>query len=190
MKILISGNPSYGLGQALKEQFPGADFASRSNGHDLSTSQAQDEFARQSLKYDVYISCSALHRFHQTLLVGAVANTWLERKHTGRMIVLGSTADTPVKGMLWMYPIEKKALRALCRNIGMLCLGGPDSPPSGFYITYLSVGYLDTPKTEEKHPGKKKISVKLIASTIEWLLQQPPSVNIHEMAVDPVQTLD
>ncbi|MCJ8277260.1 MAG: hypothetical protein HRT44_01815, partial [Bdellovibrionales bacterium] len=123
-KIMVSGNKNYGLANALSKIFPNADFYSRSTSEtDLARYEVREEFAEKSLDYDIYISCSCLSQFRQTLLLEKVYKKWHENNKKGQIICLGSTADTPVKATGWVYPIEKKALRAYCKNLSMDSLG-------------------------------------------------------------------
>lgn len=186
-KILITGNKEYGLAQALAEKFPHADFYSRSNSdYDFNEFDKRNDFAKLSLDYDIFINNSALSSFRQTLLLQKVYSTWVEHEKKGQIISFGSTADTPVKGHQWLYPIEKKALRSLSRNLSLASLGG-QSEPTGIRITYLSMGYLQTPKVEIKHPHAKKIELQYITNTVEWILNQPEHININEISLDPIQ---
>jgi NADP-dependent 3-hydroxy acid dehydrogenase YdfG len=182
--MLIAGNPDYGLSAALSAKFPEAVFASRSNGWDLSQKEAQTRLAKESLAHDVFLSVSCLFDFHQTVLVQEVAKVWHEAKHPGYMIVLGSSADTPVKGSLWLYPAEKKALRAYCRQISQ---GIASTQPPAFKMTYLSPGNMHTPKQDEKMPDTLKLDCDYVAGIIAWLTTQPVDVNISEFCLDRIQ---
>ena len=71
MKILISGNPAYGLAQALNLELADHEltFVSRTTHKlDLTKTENQQVFAEMSLDYDVVIINSALWKFNQTLL--------------------------------------------------------------------------------------------------------------------------
>lgn len=183
MKILIAGNPDYGLSQSLSEKFK-ADFISRSHGSwDLANIEKQKEFANKSLEYDVVISVSCLWGFHQTSLVQELAREWVKHKKDGYIIVLGSSADTPVKGTTWGYPAEKKALRAYCRQITQMISGNDDVT---FKMTYLSPGNMHTDKQDEKMPGVDKLECSEVSSVIEWLLNQPKHINISELCLDRI----
>lgn len=186
MKILIAGNPDYGLAQAIKSKYQYADFCSRSNNWDLSTADKQREFANYSMSYDVVISVSCIWKFHQTILVQEVAKRWIEDKKQGYIIVLGSSADTPVKGTAWMYPAEKKALRAYCRQISQAIAGENDIP---LKMTYLSPGNMHTPKQDEKMPNTPKLDTQYIIEVIDWLISQPKNINISELCLDRNPTL-
>ena len=129
MKVLVAGNKDYGVAKSIYKLFPDAEFVSRSNGDwDLSKYQAQRDLAKKSLDYDVFISVSTIWKFHQTTLVQEVSKAWEESNHKGYMIVFGSSADTPVKASTLMYPTEKKALRAYCRQISQKSSGDQPWP--------------------------------------------------------------
>jgi short-subunit dehydrogenase len=186
MKVLIAGNPEYGLAQALSQKF-NAEFASRSHGNwDLSNSEKQKEFAQKSLNYDVVISVSCLWGFNQTNLVQEVATSWMKNKKAGHLIALGSSADTPVKGTTWVYPAEKKALRAYCRQVSQMVSSNDDVK---FKMTYLSPGNMHTPKQDEKIPDAPKLECHDVVSVIEWLLTQPQYVNISELCLDRIPNI-
>lgn len=188
--MIVSGNPNYGVAQALAAKFPTAQFCSRSHGgFDFARSENVSRFVEESLKHQVYVSVSCLHQFKQILLLEAVIKRWRETQHQGHIIAFGSTADTPVKGTPWIYPIEKKALKAFCRNLSFATLGGHGSEPSGIRITYISPGYVDTPGANRNHPQMKKLGCDYLAGVVAWVLDQPPGVNINEISLDPIQSL-
>lgn len=185
-KYIITGNPDYGLARSLAQEFD-ARFCSRSNGYDFMRDDSRADFANESLDYNVFINCAALWRFQQTLLLEDVFKKWREHEHHGQIICLGSTADIHVKASDWMYPIEKKALRSYCRNLSIGSLGGHGYKPSGIRVTYISPGYLDTPRMNEKSPDVHKIDTKYLAKVICWVLDQPDDINVSELALDPIQ---
>lgn len=182
MEVLVAGNKDYGVAKSIYKLFPDAEFVSRSNGDwDLSKYQAQRDLAKKSLDFDVFISVSTIWKFHQTTLVQEVSKAWEESNHKGYMIVFGSSADTPVKASTWMYPTEKKALRAYCRQISQKSSGDQPWP---IKMTYIAPGHIHTPKQDEKHPIRKKLDCDYIASVVKWLLSQPDDVNISEICFD------
>ena len=185
-KILIAGNQEYGLSGALYKKWPDATFISRSTGlkMDLCLLKNQRHIAELSLEYDVFISVSSLWKFHQTSLVQEVSKKWKEQKHKGYIIAVGSSADTPVKASTWLYPGEKKALRAYCRGVSQMVSG---DNYCGFKMTYLSPGWMRTPIEEKKHPDIPKLDLEYVANTVEWLINQPDTVNISELCLDEVR---
>lgn len=181
-KILVAGNPEYGIAQAIGKRWPHCQFASRSNGFDLCDEQSRQAFAEKSLNYDVVICCSALWRFQQTLVLELVWKLWEQKGKQGQIICLGSTADLGVRSSNWLYPVEKKALKALSRNLSLCAQRG-----NGIKVSYLSLGYVDTPKTQTKHPAKNKLGQSYAVDLIEWVLGQPAGINVNEISVDPIQ---
>lgn len=184
MKILVAGNKEYGLANSVATLYPDAKFLSRSSGYNLGKQEVRQQVADESLDYDVVLLVSALGEFKQTLLLESIIKKWQERNHTGYIIALGSSADTPVKGTVWSYPVEKRALRAYCRQLSQIA---SSDTPSNWKITYLSPGNMHTPKQDEKMPGVKKLDTGYVASIIKWLIDQPQDVNISEICLDKIQ---
>lgn len=185
-KTLIIGNPSYGLAKSIGESIGNCDFVSRSvSGTDLALSQARTFVAEMSLEYDTVILVSALSQFRQTQLLESVINEWVKFDHSGYIICIGSSADTPVKASTWMYPVEKRALRAYCRQLSQIT---SSESPKKWKITYLAPGNLHTPRQDEKMPGVRKLDCSYVASIVKWLLEQPDYVNISELCLDRIQS--
>lgn len=188
-KIIVSGNSNYGLGGSLYKKFPSAKFCSRSCGnYDFFNNDDMERFAVESLGYDVYISCSCLYHFQQTLLLGKVWKKWNEAKKKGHIIAFGSTADWGIK--VWLYPTEKKTLRDFCRRFGGAASGGGPQlyPGNGIRVTYVGPGMLDLPRQREKHgEDLAKLDTNYLCGVVEWLINQPDNVNIYEITMDPVQ---
>ena len=185
-KIFIAGNPEYGLAKSLGKKFC-AQFACRTNGFDLSERRFQENVADLTLRFDVFINCSSLYDFNQIKLLEIVYRKWKDCDHKGHILCIGSTADAFVKGTSWIYPVEKKALRAYCKNLAIASLGGPGNPPSGIRVTYVSPGSIDTPEENQKYPEVKKLDPDYISDVIAWIINQPESVNISEFALDAIQ---
>lgn len=180
--MLILGNPNYGLTSQLYRVFPNAEFLSRSTSNDdFTTVDGINTAAQKSLEHNETICVSALHSFWQTKLVNKIIKNWEIEKKPGYLIVIGSSADTPVKGTVSLYPANKKALRAYCRQLSTLA-SGPDS--WGFRITYLSPGNLHTPLQDEKLPKTAKLDPYYVATLCKWLIDQPSDVNISELCLD------
>lgn len=181
MKILVAGNPNYGLAASIKNLYPKATFVSRTHGEwDLEQRYKRKELAKLSLEFDVFISVSCLWHFYQTELVQEVALAWEKENHYGYIIAIGSSADTPVKATAWEYPANKKALRAYCRQLSQLSA----SAENAFRVTYLSPGNLHTPLQDTKLPGVQKLDCNYVAGVIKWLIEQPKNVNISELCLD------
>ena len=188
-KVIISGNKHYGLGECLYKVFPDATFCSRSNGsYDLTDQEQMGTFVSKSMDYDVYIGCSYLPIFAQTILLAKLFKEWSNVKKKGQIIVVGSTADWSTKARF--YSTEKKALRDFSRRMAGLCTGGGPQlyPGNGLRITYVAPGMIDLPKQRQKHGNDlAMVDPMYIANTIKWLTEQPENINIHEISMDPVQ---
>lgn len=184
MQILVAGNKEYGLAKSIAQLYPDAKFLSRSSGYNLGKQEVRQQTADDSLDYDVVLLISALGEFKQTLLLESIIKKWQETNHKGYIIALGSSADTPVKGSSWSYPVEKRALRAYCRQLSQIA---SSDNPNNWKVTYLSPGNMHTPKQDEKMPGIKKLDTDYVAGIIKWLLEQPQDVNISEICLDRIQ---
>jgi NADP-dependent 3-hydroxy acid dehydrogenase YdfG len=184
IKIIVAGNKEYGLAKSIAKLYPDAKFLSRSSGYNLGKQEVRQLVAEESLDCDVFMIVSALGEFKQTLLLESIIKKWQEHNHEGYIIALGSSADTPVKGSAWSYPVEKKALRAYCRQLSQIA---SSDTPANWKITYLSPGNMHTPKQDEKMPGVKKLDTDYVAGMIKWLLEQPQDVNISEICLDRIQ---
>jgi NADP-dependent 3-hydroxy acid dehydrogenase YdfG len=178
--MLISGNPKFGLARSLQKLYPYATFCSRANGFDLTTKKDQQKFAEIAKDHDIIIICSALWKFHQTVLLDTVYKNCIENKTLPHIICIGSTTDRVKNGKPWLYNAEKKALRDYCNT---LALGGVwDKKPK---ITYVSFGTLDN--NQDKHPNRRCLSIDTAAEYLKWILEQPKSININEISLDPMQ---
>lgn len=183
MKVLVTGNPNYGLAQAYAGINADAQFASRSNGYDLTTNDGIKRFAEFSLGFDVLVNNAALYQFWQTTLLYKVWEKWREAEHPGHIINIGSTIDWSHRPRSWLYSIEKKALYDGSMELG--ALGVWDH--TGIRTTYLSFGSLNTPKVANKHPDRTLMDVNKAAAYIQYIVDTPKELNINVLHVDPMQ---
>ena len=180
MKVLVSGNPNFGLAQALHKIYPDATFCSRLNDYELTNKQGRQEFAQLSVLFDVIIVNAALWQFQQTVLLDAVYKALVEAKKQAHIVVIGSTTDRVKNGKAWLYNAEKKALRDYSNT---LAIGGVwGNKPK---ISYISFGTLSN--NQHKHPDRRCMDIDVAASYIKWLIDQPKYVNINEISIDPMQ---
>ena len=110
MKILITGNPTFGLASELFKLYPDATFVSRESGYDLTTRDGYRKLGEIIKDYDIFINSSALWKFNQTLILESVYKKCLEIKHDMRIICIGSTTDRVKKATHWIYNAEKLSL--------------------------------------------------------------------------------
>ena len=180
MKILVAGNKNFGLAAELFKLYPDAFFASRTTGFDLTANDDQKRLADLVLEYDVFINCSALWKFNQTVLLDAVYKKCTENNHRPYIICIGSTTDRVKKGGAWLYNAEKKALRDYCNTLGIN--GVWDKGPK---ITLVSFGSLTN--VQSKHPTRKCLDIAQAALYIKWIVEQPKDICVNEISIDPLQ---
>ena len=184
MKILVSGNPTFGLAEALNAVLEEHElnFVSRTTHQlDLTKTENQQAFADMSLNYDVVILNSALWKFNQTLLLEAVYKKLKAQGKQTLIICIGSTTDRVMKATDWLYNAEKKALRDYCNSLGMTGVWAKNPR-----VTLISFGSLSN--VQAKHPDRKTIPIKKAAEYIKWILEQPSEFHINEISIDPLQT--
>lgn len=190
-KVLITGNRDYGLCQAVCDLFDTDNTlsytcASRTTNYDLCSDNGKQAVISEFIdgEYDVFINNSALWKFHQTMLARDLFDAAIENKTKSYLINIGSTADTGVRGRTWIYPTEKKSLKAFNRDLSY-ATSYADAP---MRTTLVSPGSLNTPGIIKKHPDRELIDTTYVAEIILWLINQPEYVNIHELSLDAMQS--
>ena len=180
MRICIAGNPRYGLAAGMRDIYPDAAFASRSNGYNLTTASGQERLAELAVSNDVFVNCSALWKFNQTVLLDTVYKRACADNPHLHIICIGSTTDRVKNGKAWLYNAEKKALRDYSNT---LAIGGVwGITPK---VSYISFGTLAN--NQHKHPDRRCMDVDIAASYVKWLIDQPRNLNINEISIDPMQ---
>lgn len=179
-KILVAGSSNYGLAKELSIIYPQAFFASRASGFDLTSLDGMQKIAESVLEYDIFINCSALWKFNQTILLDQVYKSCIDKKHMCHIVCIGSTTDRVKKGGAWLYNAEKKALRDYANTLG---INGVWS--HGPKVSLISFGSLSN--VQHKHPDRKCMNIELAAKYIEWVINQPKNLCINEISIDPMQ---
>jgi hypothetical protein len=183
MKILVAGNPNYGLAEAIKQELVEHElvFVSRSTMNmDLTKAENQQKFADMTVDYDTVILCSALWKFNQTLLLEAIYKKLKAADKRTLILCIGSTTDRVNKATDWIYNAEKKALRDYANSLGMTGVWG-NNPR----VSLISFGSLSN--VQHKHPDRKCMPIKKAAEYIRWILEQPSDLHINEISIDPLQ---
>lgn len=182
MSTVITGNPAKGLAAALAEYFPDATFYSRANGYDITTDGGRNAVSDAAASCDVFINCSALWRFHQTLLLDSVYKKCRDNDLDTLIICVGSTTDRTTKGSDWLYQQEKKALRSYANSLNLQSTwqGGPR-------VSLVSLGSLSN--VQHKHPDRVCMDINVAAAYIKWIADQPRQYVINEISIDPRQRM-
>jgi NADP-dependent 3-hydroxy acid dehydrogenase YdfG len=182
MRIICTGNPEFGVASAIAERWPETTFVSRTDwGYDLTQNGYKDKLAEKALNYDVFINCSALWQYHQTLLLDVVYKNALKNLKRLHIVSLGSTTDRATKGSDWHYQQEKKALRSTSNALGLKSIwaGGPK-------VSYVTFGTLEN--NAHKHPGRAVMQLNDAVDMIEYVVNMPYHLNVNELSIDPIQT--
>ena len=116
MKILVTGNPNFGLAESISKIYTDAKFVTKSAGFDLTSSIKQDELSNIALDYDVFVLCSYIPDYVPNILLQKVYDNCKKNNHKIHIIVIGSTVDRVKDGRVLKYAEEKKALRDMCAN--------------------------------------------------------------------------
>lgn len=182
--ILCTGNPEFGVASAIAERWPETQFVSRTNwNYDLSENSYKQKLAEKALNFDVFINCSALWNYHQTILLDTVYKTAASHEKRLHIVSLGSTTDRATKGSDWQYQQEKKALRSTSNALNMKSIwaGGPK-------VSYVTFGTLEN--NAHKHPGRQTMTLSEAVDLIEFVLTYPEHLCINEISADPLQKID
>jgi len=179
-RILVAGNSNYGLAKEIFKIYPNSTFLSRTSGVDLTLSEGHKICAEMVLNFDIFINCSALWKFNQTVLLDQVYKSCIDNKHICHIICIGSTTDRVKKGGAWLYNAEKKALRDYANTLG---INGVWS--HGPKLSLISFGSLSN--VQHKHPDRRCMPIDQAALYIKWLIDQPRNICINEISIDPMQ---
>lgn len=153
MKILCTGNPSFGIAQSLQNIYPDITFISRSNGYDLTTDEGIEKFRNLLPEFDVFINHAQLVGDIQRQLLTYSKELWT----SGHVINIGSVMEFPK--WEWIEPAtaeEKRKLRDLSLELSS----------EHFKTTHLIVGGLQSCNNDPL-----RIHTDRIAETIKWVLE-------------------
>jgi hypothetical protein len=178
MKILTTGNPKYGLASAISTVL-GGNFASRSNGYDLSTDDGMDKFCQDAIIYDtVIINCytEKMNNYSQVRLLHKLYIELQSVNKAQHIVCIGSISDHINKEQPWLkyisYGAEKVALKQLCQTINH---NRNEITPS-IRCTYVSLGHMHTPYVDKLHPTEKKLDTITVANTIKYIVEFPECI--------------
>ena len=171
MKILVTGNPNFGLAESISKIYTDAKFVTKSAGFDLTSSIKQDELSNIALDYDVFVLCSYIPDYVPNILLQKVYDNCKKNNHKIHIIVIGSTVDRVNDGRVWKYAEEKKALRDVNDQLYY----------EGVDTCIINFGFFDSERVADI--DRPKMSIEYCISIIEWILKQPHRVK--EITVCP-----
>ena len=183
MRIICTGNPEFGVAKEIAHRWPETTFVSRTGwGYDLTENGYRNKLAEKALNFDVFINCSALWHFNQTMVLDAVYKSALRHLKRLHIVNLGSTTDRATKGSDWLYQQEKKALRSTSNAMGLKSVwqGGPK-------VSYVTFGTLEN--NAHKKPDRKIMTLAEAVDCIEYVINAPEHLVVNELSMDPLQCL-
>lgn len=186
MKIIITGNPNYGIAQSINDIFIEhklSFFSKNYNGYNLTDSDKILEFAEKSLEYDVFINNARLTQYNQVKLYETVYHKWASVKKQGLIINIGSTVDL-ARDANYPYASEKMALKKASETGAF----ASNFKNSGIKVTYIACGWVNTPVLEKVLPNVKKHSSDEIALLLKWIIEYPVTTTcINEIRLETMQ---
>ena len=177
MKILVTGNPNYeglckGIYEAYNHNF--VEFIGRWNGWDMNNSKA---IADKAANYDIFVNSQYGPDGQQLDILNAV----YDRFDTGHIINISSTSAYWNNGPD-VYLKNKKALEYRSKELSQISCWGK----TPIRVSCISFGQLQS-ETQKKRDNKNKISLLEAGRLVKWVIDSPRSMNLHHIAVDPIQ---
>ena len=186
MKILVTGNPNYGIAEAIKNTLVDHEvsfYSKNYNNFDLTDPAKMAELVLLSLQYDVFINNARLSRYSQVKLYEDIHTMWWKSKKKGSIINIGSTADS-ARDQHSVYATEKAALRKISDAGSFAC----NFKHSGIKVTYIAFGWAATPVLNTVLPHVKKHESEEVARLLKWVIEYPVSSTcINEIRMEPIQ---
>ena len=181
MRILITGNPNYkGLCQGIYEAYNknNIEFIGRHNGWDISDYEKVADYVKD---FDVFVNSLYGPNGEQVRLLKSV----YDKFEQGHIINISSTSsywgDGPSPEKYIKNKTELDDLsKSLCRNV---CWNG-----SRIRISNIAFGQLNSKSQQNRQDGRKKISLVEAGKFVQWVINSPKTLNIHYIALDPIQT--
>jgi hypothetical protein len=109
MKILVTGDPNYGLCESILETFCDGNCTILSEKDDVFDQRSYlNKVLQECLSYDTFINSAKLSNFMQAQILFGVWSLWKQFKKKGRIISIGS--DVIYKNHESLYALQKRAL--------------------------------------------------------------------------------
>ena len=178
MRILVTGNPNYeglckGIYEAYNHNF--VEFIGRWNGWDLTDFEKVSDYA---INYDVFVNSQYGPNGEQVEIFKAVYDKFKE----GHIINISSTSAYWNNGTK-EYLKNKKMLDFVSKGKSEIACWG-NTP---IRVTNIAFGQLNS-KQQQHRDNKNKISLEEAGKLVKWVIDSPRSMNLHYLAVDPIQT--
>ena len=173
MKIAMTGNRNKDLCKYIVDRL-------ESKGQEL-VDQVLNHEKKLVEDSDIFINLYANFFFRQTLIAHNLWHHWSEQNVGHKRIInIGSTTDNVRRGKTNRYHYEKLALKEWSNGFSMA--GVWSNEPK---VTHLSIGTMEN--RSDDNPGRICLDMDLVASYVEWIIEQPKEININFLSVDPIQ---
>lgn len=185
MKIAMTGNRNKDLCKYIVDRLEKAGHEcvcfSRESGVDFSNEENVKKIVEMVEDADIFINLYANFFFRQTLIAHNLWHHWADNEYYNKRIInIGSTTDNVRRAKTNRYHYEKLALKEWSNGHAMA--GVWDKQPK---VTHLSIGTMEN--RADNNPGRTCLNMDLISSYVEWIINQPISININFLSVDPIQ---
>ena len=181
MKVLVTGNPNYkglayGIQQALDGTEHTVEFIGRWNDWNIRETDKVAEYAKD---FDVFVNSQYGPTGEQQNLLTDIYDSFAK----GHIINIGSSRE------YWRdkddaYTANKVELHDMSRErCTWHCFGNSD-----IKMSYISFGNLASESQLARNDDKARIDLKQAGEYIKWIIEQPSNINLHYLALDPVQT--
>jgi len=185
MKIAMTGNRNKDLCKYIVDRLEAKGHEcvcfSRETGVDFNDDGNIKKIVELVEDADIFINLYANFFFRQTLIAHNLWHYWSEQNEGHKRIInIGSTTDNVRRGKTNRYHYEKLALKEWSN--GFSIAGVWSNEPK---VTHLSIGTMEN--RSDDNPGRICLDMDLVASYVEWIIEQPKEININFLSVDPIQ---
>ncbi len=166
-----------GLGRCLEHYFKNKGYLvegfSRSNGHDISSSEVRANLIERSLAFDFVIIC-ARAGFAQSELLFELHRFWREKKHHRHIVTIGSKAAVNYLSRAerpMLYDYTKISLQKLAETLSLY---------TPIQVSHFNLDYLNTEsiRSNSKFENEPKLDLEFVAQQVELVLNLPENVTM------------
>lgn len=178
MKILVTGNPNYdGLCSGISRVLNNVDFIGRWNGWNM---MDFDAIAEKAKDYDVFINS----QFGPNDLQLHILNAVYDKFEKGHIINVGSSSAYWKDGSPQEYIETKFKLEERSKELSNHACWA-NKP---IRVSCVAYGQLNSQSQKQRDDLREKIDLVDAARILKWIIDTPPSYNLHYLSLDPIQT--
>lgn len=179
-RILVTGNPNYeGLCKGIFEAYNHnrVEFIGRHNGWDMNDAEKVANYAKD---FDVFVNSLYGPDGQQNKILEAVYSKF----EKGHIINISSTSSYWESGYSPQNYIDNKTLLdGMSKKMSNdSCWGN-----SNIKVSNIAFGQLNSQSQKERKDNRNKITLRQAGEFVKWVIDSPADINIHYMAMDPIQ---